>query len=248
MCWKRLQQKHNACRRLSNYNRLQADFRVVQNRFSYLLNSNTLWLPQETALRTPLLQVPDTSLVSQLPAILYKQQQQNIVLQEIKLNKAKKLPLLNAGYSNQSIIGYQNVDGSEKYYSASKRFSSVIAGIGIPIFRKSLNARIRSSEAQYRAVQAEYADTLALQKTALQQLLLQYQKNEQILNSYQQAVTKQVAVIYENATLQFTNGAISYLEWAMLINQAISLEANYIDALSERNRTVAELNSYSPNF
>lgn len=227
---------------------LQADFRVVQNRFSYLLNSSTLWLPQETALRAPLSQLPDTAAVSQYPAVLYKQQQQNIALQEIKLNRAKKLPLLNAGYTNQSIIGYQNVDGTEKYFNASKRFSSVIAGIGIPIFSRSLNARIRSSEAQYRAVQSEYADTLALQKTALQQLLLQYQKNEQTLNNYQQAVTKQVAVIYENATLQYTNGAINYLEWAMLINQAISLEANYIDALSERNRTVAELNSYSPNF
>jgi cobalt-zinc-cadmium resistance protein CzcA len=227
---------------------LRADFHIVQNRFSYLLNSNTLWLPKDTALRAPLLQLPDTSLVNQLPAVLCKQQQQNIALQEIKLNKAKKLPLLNAGYSNQSIIGYQNVDGTEKYYSGSKRFSSVIAGIGIPIFSKSLNARIRSSEAQYRAVQAEYADTVALQKTALQQLLLQYQRSEQTLNNYQQAVNKQVSVIYENATLQFTNGAINYLEWAMLINQAISLEANYIDALSERNRTVAELNSYSPNF
>ena len=212
------------------------------------LTAKLLWLPQETALRAPLLQLPDTSLVNQYPAVLYKQQQQNIALQEIKLNRAKKLPLLNAGYSNQSIIGYQNIDGADKYYNGSKRFSTVLAGIGIPIFSRSLNARIRSSEAQYRAVQLEYADTVALQKTALQQLLLQYQKNEQTLNNYQQAVTKQAAVIYENATLQFTNGAINYLEWAMLINQAISLEANYIDALNERNRTVAELNSYSPNF
>ncbi|TKK71634.1 CusA/CzcA family heavy metal efflux RND transporter [Ilyomonas limi] len=225
-----------------------ADFRIVQNRFSYLLNSNTLWLPEESESITPLLSLPDTSFVSQYPAILRKQQQQHIALQEIKLNRAKKLPLLNAGYSNQSIIGYQHVNGTEKYFNASKRFSSVIAGIGIPIFSKSLNARIRGSEAQYRAVQAEYADTLALQKAALQQLILQYQKQEQTLNNYRQAVTKQVAVIYENATLQFVNGAISYLEWAMLINQAISLEASYIDALNERNKTVAELNSYSPDF
>jgi cobalt-zinc-cadmium resistance protein CzcA len=169
-------------------------------------------------------------------------------LREIKLNRAKKLPLLNAGYSNQSIIGYQNVGGAEKYFNASRRFSSVIAGIGIPVFSKALNARIRSSEAQYRAAQAEYADTLALQKAALQQLILQYQKNEQMLNNYQQAVNKQASVIYENAALQFANGAINYLEWTILINQAISLEVAYIDALNERNRTVAELNSYSPDF
>ncbi len=233
---------------LNQLQMLQSDFRMVQHRFGYVLNSNTLWLPLMTTLRTPLLPLPDTASISQYPFLQYRFQQQNIALQEIKLNRAKKLPLLTMGYSNQSIIGYQNTGVEEKYYGASHRFSSVMAGISFPVFSKSLNARIHSSEAQYRAVQAAYADTLALQQSTLQQLVLQYQKNEQTLSNYQQAVSRQAAVIYENATLQFTNGAINYLEWAMLINQAISLEAAYIDALNERNRTVAELNSYSAGF
>ncbi|MEJ7683473.1 MAG: hypothetical protein WKG06_37580 [Segetibacter sp.] len=44
------------------------------------------------------------------------------------------------GYTNQSIIGTQNVNGVNKYYNASKRFSSVIAGINIPIFTGYLKA------------------------------------------------------------------------------------------------------------
>ncbi len=225
-----------------------ADFRMVQMRFGYLLNSSQHFLPQLSNAQLPLLPLADTASLHLFPAMQWKKQQQAIVWQEIKLNKAKKLPLLNVGYTNQSLIGYQNIGGSEKYFGSSRRFSSVMAGMSIPIFQKSLAARIRSSDAQYATAVAEYDDTLALRQNDFQQLLIRYEKNAATLSSYEQAVTTQAARLYENAMLQFNNGAISYLEWVMLVNSAISLETQYIDALSERNKTVAELNSYSPLF
>ena len=73
-------------------------------------------------------------------------------------------------------------------------------------------------------------------------------KKYQTLNYFQQSALKNAAVLYQNADLQFNNGAINFLEWTMLVNQSISLQSGYIDALNEYNKTVIELNAYSPNF
>lgn len=227
---------------------LNADFQIVQVQFSYLLNSTSSFVPEQADLKVALINLPDTGSINQHPVVLFKKQQQEIAKQEIKLNKARTLPLLNAGYSNQSIIGSQNINGSEHYFTSARRFSSVLAGISIPIFNRSGRARVAASESQYVAVQAEYADTLALQKSAVQQLILRYKKNEQTVKYYETVALNQASILSENATLQYNNGAINFLEWSMLINQSINLQSEYISALSERNRTVIELNTYAPNF
>jgi cobalt-zinc-cadmium resistance protein CzcA len=55
-------------------------------------------------------------------------------------------------------------------------------------------------------------------------------------------------VLYQNANLQFNNGAINFLEWTMLVNQFISIQSGFIDALDDWNKTVIEINAYSPDF
>jgi heavy metal efflux system protein len=50
------------------------------------------------------------------------------------------------------------------------------------------------------------------------------------------------AIITKTANLQFANGDINYLEWTMLINNAISIQSNYADAVNELNQTIIQLN------
>ncbi|MEO5891913.1 MAG: TolC family protein, partial [Ferruginibacter sp.] len=181
---------------------------------------------------------------NQYAAIALKKQRQEIVIKEIGVLRAKKLPMISVGYNNQSFTGFQKVDGVDKYFSASKRFSSVSAGLNIPLFANAANARIRATNSLLEVSKAEYADTLALQKLLLQQLILKYRKDSQTWAHYKNAVSEQAAVIYENAHLQYYNGAINFLEFSLLINEAIKLEAGYTDALHEINKTVIELNTY----
>lgn len=237
--------------RMQAANQLQqlvADLQIAKTQFAYLLNSNELFTPVSADAKITLINLPDTSSINQYPVLQWKRQQQDIALHEVQLNKTRKLPLLNVGYTNQSFSGTANINGVNKSYTAANRFSSIVAGVGIPIFTGSIKGRIASSELRYQAVQAEYADTLALQKSNVQQLVLRHQKNAETLNYFEKSALKNAGVIYENANLQFNNGAINFLEWTMLVNQAISLQSGYIDALNEWNKTVIEINSYSPNF
>ena len=227
---------------------LTIDFMILQYQFSYLLHSDFLFLPVSTVPKLALLFTPDSLSVTKYPVVQSKQQQQNVVWQELQLAKTRKLPLLNIGYSNQSLIGLQNVNGTSKYFGGSYRFSSVIAGVNIPLFTGYLKARINATSIRYLATQVEYQDTLAYQNTLLRQLLLALQKHEESLHYYETAALKQAAVLLENASLQFYNGAINFLEWTVLVNQAINIQSGYFDVLNDWNKTVNELNAYSPNY
>ncbi len=226
----------------------RADYTIIQSQFGYLLASRQTFVPADKELKIDLRQFPDSASILQTPAVQFKKGQQAIVAQELSVIRAKKLPLINAGYTNQSFVGYERISNADVYYGSSNRFSSFAAGVSFPLFTRSLNARIKAAQIRVTAVDAELADTLALQEFIISQQQLRLQKNQQTLAYYKEAILKQASVIYQNATLQYNNGAINFLEWSMLVNQAIGLEADYIDALTEYNRTVIELNAYSPDF
>jgi cobalt-zinc-cadmium resistance protein CzcA len=227
---------------------LETDFQMLQSHLSYLLNTKEALVPLVIDPRLELLSTPDTAALTQYPVLQVKKQQQDYLWKELLLAKSRKLPLLNLGYSNQSLIGPQNINGVNKYFDASRRFSSVIAGINIPIFTGYLRARINAADVKYIASQSEYADTLAYQESLLQQLLLTYRKNQQTLKYFEVSALQQSRILFENASLQFNNGAINFFEWTVLVNQSIGLQSDYINALNDWNRTVLEINSYSPNF
>ena len=61
---------------------------------------------------------------------------------------------------------------------------------------------------------------------------------------FESKALKQAQTITGTANLQFLNGEINYLEWVLLINQAIRIESDYIEAANNRNSALAELNFY----
>ena len=191
--------------------------------------------------------LPDTSSVTALPYVKWKLQETEIALREWKLNRSKLSPQFNVGYNNQSIRGLMNVDGNEKFYDVSKRFSSVFAGLSIPLFFNAAHARNTSSKLNFEAAKKDYDNTLQKQQTELQQLLINLQKNKKTLQYFESGALKQSKVLSENASLQFNNGAINYMEWLMLIHQSIGIQSDYLNAINDWNRNIIELNSYSDN-
>lgn len=137
---------------------------------------------------------------------------------------------------------------TNKYFGASSRFSSLIAGLNVPLFAGAANARLAYGRLRATALQAEWEDTLKRQQALAAELILRYRKNAATLAYYENTALNQAFILSSNATLQYESGATSFLEWTILMNQAIGLQAEYINALGEWNRTVSELNTYSPDF
>ena len=226
---------------------IESDFKIVQSQFGKLLNSDENYFPAKTALQATLITIPDTSFAAMFPMVKLKAQQQNVALQEIEVQKTRSLPQVSLAYFNQSIIGQQKVNGVEKNFTSSNRFSAAEVGLHIPLFNRANKARVAAAKTNYDVTTTEYEEVLKQQKSILQQLILRYQKNQQALTYFEKSALRQSAILSENANLQFTNGAINFIEWMMLINQSISIEAEYINAVNDRNQTVIELNSFNEN-
>lgn len=62
---------------------------------------------------------------------------------------------------------------------------------------------------------------------------------------FESTALKNAATITETAEKQFLNGDINYLEWVLLINQAIGIQSDYIEAVKNLNNALAELNFYN---
>ena len=72
-----------------------------------------------------------------------------------------------------------------------------------------------------------------------------YQKYLQALAYYETSALPNATIIASTANKQFLGGDINYLEWVLLINQAISIRSEYIEALRSLNQTTIQLNNFS---
>ncbi|MFN8253600.1 MAG: CusA/CzcA family heavy metal efflux RND transporter [Ferruginibacter sp.] len=226
---------------------LQEDYKVLQTQFAVLLNTTVQYRPEKTAPQFSLQSEPAVAAAAAMPVLKIKAQEQQVAVKEVEYLKARNLPQLSAGYTNQSFVGVQNINGADKYYNGSSRFSAGMLGLNIPIFNKANKSRIAAGRITVTALQSEYEALLAQQRSVLQTLLLKKDKHAGLLEYYTKTALPQAKIINDNVSLQLANGAISYLEWIMLTNQTISIKAEYINAISEWNTTAIELNSYLNN-
>jgi cobalt-zinc-cadmium resistance protein CzcA len=83
--------------------------------------------------------------VNSNPGIKFTQQQEVIAGYQKKVESAKFLPDIHVGYFNQSLIGFQNVNGSEQYFGSSDRFQGFQVGLSIPIWFVPNAAKVKAA-------------------------------------------------------------------------------------------------------
>lgn len=91
----------------------------------------------------------------------------------------------------------------------------------------------------------QYEMNLQNFENAYRSAFAQYQKFEETVQYFETTALKNAETITTTANQQFLNGDINYLEWVLLLNQATTIQSDYIEAVKNRNNAVAELNFYS---
>ncbi len=220
-------------------NQLKNDIEILQLQFQLLLNTTTVYTPQAENPKMIFTATLDTSLIGNHPQIKVLQQQKNISMVNTQLEKSKLLPNLNLGYSNQSIQGNGN---DNKFYLPSYRFQSVQFGVGVPLFFGSQKAKINSSKTLELITENNYQIGLQAMKTEYQSAYKRYQTQLQAVKYFEDNALQNASTITKTANDQFANGDINYLEWTMLINNAISIQSNYTDAVKDLNQSIIKLN------
>lgn len=221
---------------------LDADIRILQQQLQWLLNTNELLLPAYAALKKESIVFGDTTAIVSHPQVQYSVLLEQTAAAQTGVEKAKLSPDLAVGYSNQSIIGYHSSDGiTQKYYGGGYRFHIANITIGIPLFNGATKAKIKAGRINEEVAKINTRATQQNIKRNLQQLTEAYEKELKNLKYYENTGLQQADLIMKTARLSFENGEISYLEWTVLMNNAVSIELNYMDAVRQYNQTLIEL-------
>jgi len=224
--------------------KLDTDIAILQHRLQLLLNTEELLLPLYGTLKKEQSGelFLDTAQALSHPQVQYSLSKEKIMTAQTAADRTKLSPDISVGYSNLSIIGYQSPDGvNQKYYSGSNRFNVFSLSFGIPLFNKVAKAKIKADQTNEEVARLVAAAHVQQIKTEMQQLAEELIKNRQSLHYYEQIGLPQAELIFRNARLAFENGEISYLEWTLLMNNAVSIQLNYLETLSMYNQTLIQL-------
>ena len=216
---------------------LKNDIEILQLHFQLLLNTPTVFIP--LAENPKLYFTPTPTAVSNHPQLKVLQQQKNSAQANTEVEQSKLLPNLYVGYSNQSI---QGTGADNVMYSQSARFTSVQFGVGVPLFFFSQDEKINSAKVLELISENNYQIGLQTLEVEYETAFKKYQTQLQIVDYFENTVLPNANTITQTANQQFANGNINYLEWAMLINNAVAIQSSYTDAVKDLNQSIIQLN------
>lgn len=221
---------------------LNEDLEQYQLQFQLLLNSETQFLPNESVVLPINIMQNDTISLKQHPEMQFWKQKQLIAKAITKTEKSKLLPEITFGYN---LAGMKGTGADNKTYNNSPRFQSGHVGLDIPIFTGSQKAKINAAKVNEIITLNEYEMNLKNFKNNYSIALSQFYKYDKMVKYFENNILKNAAIISSVAQQQFLNGEINYLEWVLLINQATTIESDYLEAVKNKNLAVAELNFYN---
>ena len=184
----------------------------------------------------------DTSLIANNPSLKFLYQQAIIAQKSKKVETASTLPDFTVGYFNQSLIGVQNINGSDVYFDESKRFQGVNVGIGIPITFFSNSAKIKSLNYKQQSLQKEADNGKLILQTQLQNAFQQYNQNLSQFNYYKTTALPNAEIIISTAKVGFNSGDIGYIEYIQALQTATDVQLNYLQSINQINQSMININ------
>jgi len=225
----------------------KADIEIYNSQLATLLGSTTN-ITEKDLKEKNIVPISDSASVKENPLLAYFRQQIVIADKQRKVELAKALPDITLGYFNQSLTGFQNVNGSEVYFGQDKRFQGFQVGIAFPLFYKSYSAKAKAA-----AISKDIATSdLDLQERRLtgqyQQVLREYLKNKDRYSYFQTSALPNAALILKNSRIAYQNGEIGYSEYLLNLKQVNSIYESHLVALLQVNQSINHIEFLTGNF
>lgn len=213
---------------------VEQELSVLEYQLQWLLNAETDFLPEDQKL----FHGGTKGELNLHPAITLLQQQKNVSEQQIALEKAKMLPGLQLAYNLNSFRG---MGADDKVYGSAPQFHSVQLSVSVPVFSGSQKSRIQAAKIAESVAENDLTNLEFTLKNQLKKATNIYQTDLDIVSRYESSELKNADIITETAKKQFLAGEINYLEFVILVNQAVTLKNNYTDAIWKLNQGAIEL-------
>jgi len=222
----------------------ETDYTTAYNSLKTLMNTSEDFTIDNNGNFQPLILSSsfDTTLIANNPSLKVLYQQAVIAEQNKKIETASALPDFTVGYFNQSLIGFQNINGTEVNFDGSKRFQGFNVGISIPITFFSNASKIKSLDYKQQALQKEADNGKLILQNQLQNAFQQYNQNLSQYNYYKSTALPNAEIIISTAKVGFKSGDIGYIEYLQALQTATDVQLAYLQSVNQLNQSVININ------
>lgn len=161
------------------------------------------------------------------------EQQKNIEQARLGVEKSKLQPYFSLGYNNIA----------KRETGELMRLHNISVGFNIPILNSGQKAIIEGQKVNQLIAENNKQIGVRELKKQFVELNGNYEKLKSQVDYYQQKGLKNSEEIIKTANYQFYRGEINFLDWSILVNQALDIQNLYIDKVKELNDKTIELNS-----
>jgi cobalt-zinc-cadmium resistance protein CzcA len=211
--------------------------------FQYIINTQGFYQPIPQKNTYVLKGSLDSTHLQSHPYVLMYENLVESAKRKKQVAASRFLPEFNFGVQSQSIqgMGADNIN-----YGLSTRFTSIQAGIGIPLFFGASRANLKAAGVELEISVLQYK--MAQREMENKKFIL-WSNYKNCLSSYQLYQNRSVAeseLTIKTASQLFQSGEINFLDYTQLINQAAAIQSDYADALFQVNEAITELNYFLP--
>jgi cobalt-zinc-cadmium resistance protein CzcA len=158
----------------------------------------------------------------------------------IQLERAKLWPEIQLGYFNQTIRGWQNVNGTDIFFGPGTRFGGLQAGVTLPLWFLPSRQRIKAAQTGAQAVAAEVRQAALQIQARWRQLANELAATRLSLTYYREQGLPTAKLLIEQSDKAFRAGEISYTTALVNAQQALRMREDYISTLNKWNQLVIE--------
>jgi cobalt-zinc-cadmium resistance protein CzcA len=219
-----------------------ADIEIWLNRLQLILNGGSVTEFTDTQLaRMPKPTALLVDKVSDNPQQALLDRQMDVAEADRKVTGSQILPDISVGYFNQTLIGFQTVNGAETYFGPEKRFQGFTVGLGIPLWAKPELAKVKAGKIleQKASLEAEQYDKTV--DAAFAQAKQNHEKLWTSLDWFESSGMKNANLMLRQSTLAFEAGEIDHLGHLFTVQQSIRIQENYLATLLEYNMNILQM-------
>lgn len=207
------------------------DIEVQQRVLIQLLNTDTVYLPEEGPLTKLPLQIDQPD--SLHPNLALQQQQVNIASAAIGVSKNENRPEFSGRFFSQRL------------YGLSDPFTGFSVSVAFPLLGSgATRSKVRVAQAEEELQKRQYNYTQQVLSTERAQSEKEVQKNLSMLSFYENTGLRQAAEIIKAATLAYRSGEIGFTGLSQYLTQAIDIQRNYLENLNAYNHSVIQYYYY----
>ncbi len=189
--------------------------------------------------------MPGDSAVARHPLMRAAQEQERSAEARWRSERSSMLPGLTLGVASMTLNGSPSVPDGAVIYGRGDRFTTVKAGIGVPLFFGAQDARTKTARIDHERATNEVAALEQELRTQLHQLRDRYAAQLGRVEALEQGATLEADQLRKASQEALSNGQIDRLEWSLLNGQAINLTLEHLDALLALGRISIELEPYN---